>query len=184
MLVCSAPENTCAPAVGGILAGVLAWLLLFWISAAPLWAQEEEAAPAPPAAPSAVCGETPAAEPALSDVPVIYSSPGSAATPASGLTLRCLKIVGAHYVKASDIKKQMSMPLPPLIPIKKLIPGKAEKIPFNKEDLEADIDQIKLFYRTQGFYHAIVTPRINRKDGKVDVVLYIIEGPWVKVTSL
>ncbi len=184
MLVCSAPENTCAPAVGGILAGVLAWLLLFWISAAPLWAQEEEAAPAPAETPSQTCAPAPAAEPALSDVPVTYESPGSAAAPASGLTLHCFKIVGAHYVKASDIKKQMSMPLPPLIPIKKLIPGKAEKIPFNKEDLEADIDQIKLFYRTQGFYHATITPRINRKDGKVDVVLYIIEGPWVKVTSL
>ncbi|MFZ2089593.1 MAG: BamA/TamA family outer membrane protein, partial [Desulfobaccales bacterium] len=79
--------------------------------------------------------------------------------------------------KPRKLKKQMSMPLPSRVPIKK-------KPVFKKGDLEADIEQLKLFYRTQGFYHTRITPEIVPRDGQVDVTLKIEEGPWVKVTQV
>jgi outer membrane protein assembly complex protein YaeT len=93
------------------------------------------------------------------------------------LTLHSFKIEGAQTVSAGKLKKQMSMPLPSWIPFKK-------KPPFNKENLDADIEQLKLFYRTQGFYHTRITPEIVRIDGQVNVTLRIQEGPWVKVTQV
>jgi outer membrane protein insertion porin family len=93
------------------------------------------------------------------------------------LTLRSFKIEGAQTVKAGKLKKQMSMPLPSWIPLKK-------KPAFSQDNLIADIQQLKLFYRTQGFYHTRLTPEIVRRDGQVDVTLHIEEGPWVKVTQV
>ncbi len=93
------------------------------------------------------------------------------------LTLHSFKIEGAQTVSAAKLKKQMSIPLPSWVPFKK-------KPPFNKENLDADIEQLKLYYRTQGFYHTRITPEIVRKDGQVNVTLRIQEGPWVKVTQV
>lgn len=96
---------------------------------------------------------------------------------AAPLTLHSFKIEGAQAVKAGKIKKQMTMTLPSWSPLKK-------KPAFKKENLEADIEQLKLFYRTQGFYHARLTPAIVQRDGQVEVTLHIQEGPWVKVTQV
>ena len=98
-------------------------------------------------------------------------------TPEPYLTLRALKIVGADTVKAGKLKKQMTMPLPSWIPFKK-------KPPFKEEDLKADIEQLKLYYRTQGFYHATITPSIVRRDSEVDVTLTVNEGPPITVTRI
>jgi len=102
-----------------------------------------------------------------------------AAEPTSkpNLTLRSFKIVGAETVKAGQLKKQMTMPLPSWIPFKK-------KPQFKEEDLKADIRQLKLYYRTQGFYHATITPHIHRSDGQVDVTLQVNEGPPIRVTRV
>jgi outer membrane protein insertion porin family len=93
------------------------------------------------------------------------------------LTLHCFRIAGAETVKASTLKKQMTMPLPSWIPFKK-------KPAFNEEDLKADIQQLKLYYRTQGFYHATITPCIDRRDSQVDVTLKVNEGPPIMVTRI
>ena len=93
------------------------------------------------------------------------------------LTLRSFKIEGAQTVPASKLKKQMTMPLPSWIPFKK-------KPPFKEEDLKADIEQLKLYYRTQGFYHTRITPEIIRRDGQADVTLIIHEGLPVRVTQV
>jgi outer membrane protein insertion porin family len=98
-------------------------------------------------------------------------------TPEPYLTLRSFKIVGADTVKASQLKKQMTMPLPSWIPFKK-------KPLFKEEDLKADIEQLKLYYRTQGFYHATLTPSIDRRDSQVDVTLTVNEGPPITVTRI
>ena len=98
-------------------------------------------------------------------------------TPEPYLTLRSFKIVGADTVKAGKLKKQMTMPLPSWIPFKK-------KPPFKEEDLKADIEQLKLYYRTQGFYHATIKPSIVRRDSEVDVTLTVNEGPPITVTRI
>jgi outer membrane protein insertion porin family len=98
-------------------------------------------------------------------------------TPQPHLTLRSFRIVGAETVKASNLKKQMTMTLPSWIPFKK-------KPPFKEEDLKADIQQLKLYYRTQGFYHATITPSIDKSDGQVDVTLKVNEGPPIRVTRV
>lgn len=93
------------------------------------------------------------------------------------LTLQSFKIEGAETIKARQVKKQMGMPLPSIFPWKK-------KPVFKKSLLEADIEQLKIFYRTQGFYHTRITPKIHQINGQVDVTLHIDEGPWVKVTQV
>jgi outer membrane protein insertion porin family len=98
-------------------------------------------------------------------------------TPKPNLTLQSFKIVGANTVKASQLKKQMTMPLPSWIPFKK-------KPPFSEKDLKADIEQLKLYYRTQGFYHATITPNIDRRDSQANVTLKVNEGPPITVTRI
>jgi outer membrane protein assembly complex protein YaeT len=93
------------------------------------------------------------------------------------LTLQSFQIVGAETIKARQVKKQMTMTLPSRWPWKK-------KPAFRKAFLEADIVQLKLFYRTEGFYHTSITPDIQEKNGQVAVVLHITEGPWVRVTEV
>jgi outer membrane protein insertion porin family len=100
-----------------------------------------------------------------------------AAAPA--LTLRCFKIEGNQTIKTGQLRKQMSMPLPSWVPV----PLK-KRPPFSEDDLKAGIQQLKLFYRTQGFYHTRITPEICKRDGQVDVTLHIVEGPPIRVTDV
>jgi outer membrane protein assembly complex protein YaeT len=93
------------------------------------------------------------------------------------LILQSFEIVGADTIAAKKIRKQMTMSLPSIWPWKK-------KPVFKKDLLEADIAQLKVFYRTQGFYHTRITPEIHRQDSRVEVILYIHEGPWVRVTEV
>ncbi|MGQ9688630.1 MAG: autotransporter assembly complex protein TamA [Desulfobaccales bacterium] len=93
------------------------------------------------------------------------------------LTLSSLRIEGAAIVGAGPVRQQLSIPLPSLAPWR-------PRPPFKKEALDADIEQIKLFYRAQGFYHTQVTPRLVQKNGQVEVTLLIQEGPWVRVTRI
>ncbi|MEJ2091065.1 MAG: BamA/TamA family outer membrane protein [Syntrophobacterales bacterium] len=93
------------------------------------------------------------------------------------LILQSFEIVGAETINARKLKKQMTMPLPSIWPWRK-------KPEFRKDNLEADIAQLKAFYRTEGFYHAQITYDIHQHNGKVDVILYIQEGPPIKVTGI
>lgn len=111
---------------------------------------------------------------ALAWTPLLRAQETASQTP---LILQSFQIVGAETIKAGKIKKQMTMPLPSRWPWRK-------KPTFKKASLEADIEQLKVFYRTQGFYHTRITPDIHQKDGRVEVILHIHEGPWVKVTQL
>jgi outer membrane protein assembly complex protein YaeT len=107
------------------------------------------------------------------------AAPAAAQPPDStpSLTLRSFSIEGARVIKAREIRSQMTMPLPSLAPWRR-------RPVFKQEALEADIEQIKVFYRTQGFYHTRITPKIIQKNGQVAVTLRIQEGPWVKVTDI
>jgi outer membrane protein assembly complex protein YaeT len=71
----------------------------------------------------------------------------------------------------------MTMTLPSWVPFKR-------RPVFKDENLRADVEQLRLFYRTQGFYHARLTPEVVRRDGQVDVTLVIHEGPSVRVSAV
>ncbi len=92
--------------------------------------------------------------------------------------LHTLKITGAKTIPVKKLKEELSMPLPSRWPWKK-------PPVFKMEDLEADVDRLKAVYRRHGFYHTKITPQIHEtEDGRVDVQLTVVEGPWVEVTGV
>lgn len=92
--------------------------------------------------------------------------------------LRSLKITGAKTIPVKKIKEELTLPLPSRWPWKK-------PPIFKVEELETDLGRLKAFYRRQGFYHTSITTQIKETgDGRVDVVLNLTEGPWVKVTRV
>jgi outer membrane protein insertion porin family len=93
------------------------------------------------------------------------------------LTLRSLEIVGAETIPARTVRKQLTSPLPSIWPWKK-------SPAFRKDHLQGDIEQLKIFYRTQGFYHTRIIPEIQKRNGQVEVILHIDEGPPIKVTQI
>jgi len=87
--------------------------------------------------------------------------------------------VGAKIVPAKEIIKELSLKMPSFWPPWEKPP------PFRYQDLEYDIERLKLFYQRQGFYHTQITPEVNYgPGGAVDVTLKIHEGPWIKVTDI
>jgi outer membrane protein assembly complex protein YaeT len=92
-------------------------------------------------------------------------------------TLKSFDIVGAETIKPKEIKKQLTIPLPSIWPWKK-------DPAFQKANLQADVEQLKVFYRTEGFYHTRITYEVLKHDGEVSVTLYINEGPPIKVTQI
>lgn len=92
-------------------------------------------------------------------------------------TLKSFDIVGAETIKPKEIKKQLTISLPSILPWKK-------KPAFQEDQLQADLEQLKVFYKTEGFYHAKITYEVQRHDGGVDVILYVDEGPPIKVTQI
>lgn len=94
------------------------------------------------------------------------------------LKLRSLKITGNQIIPTKKIKEELTLTLPSPWPWKKLPP-------FRPKDLERDVERLQAFYQQQGFYHAQFTPKIHEDDkGRVEVVININEGPWVKVTDV
>lgn len=93
--------------------------------------------------------------------------------------MHCFTIQGNEIVKTSEIKKELSEKRPSLW---KFWQGKPE---FRRADLDYDVDRLKIYYRNQGFFHTVITPKVTpRGGGEVDVCLQIHEGPWVKVTNV
>jgi outer membrane protein assembly complex protein YaeT len=90
------------------------------------------------------------------------------------LVLRSLKIIGNKTVSKSQLRKEMTQPLPSWLPWKKLPK-------FHEDELEGDILRLKAYYQRQGFYHTGIIPEIDTRDGKVTVRLKITEGPFVRV---
>lgn len=91
-----------------------------------------------------------------------------------GPLLHSLKIIGAKLVPKKKLKAEMTMPLPSILPWKRLPV-------FKKDDLEGDLVRLKAYYQLQGFYHTEIVPKIETTDNKVNVELHITEGPYVQV---
>ncbi len=97
---------------------------------------------------------------------------------AAPLTLHALVIKGAKVVPAHQVREQLSFPLPSRWPWKKAPP-------FQPEDLENDLERLKIFYRRQGFYQAKIDSRLSIDErGRVSVLLSIDEGPWIRVREI
>ena len=103
---------------------------------------------------------------------------GAAPSPVEpeGPLLRSLKIIGAKTVPKKKLLTEMTMPMPSLLPWKKLPV-------FKEEELEGDILRLKMYYQRQGFYHTEIVPKIETKDNQVSVELHITEGPFVQVVQ-
>jgi outer membrane protein assembly complex protein YaeT len=94
------------------------------------------------------------------------------------LTLKRLTFTGNQLVSTKALKKEMTMPLPSFWPWKKL-PR------FKEGDLERDLGRLQAYYRTQGFFHTRITPRLQTNEKRqVTAELEIAEGPWVKVAAI
>ena len=92
--------------------------------------------------------------------------------------LRSLKITGAKIIPPKKLKEELTLPLPSRWPWKK-------PPVFKTEELETYLDRVKAFYRRQGFYHTQVTAKVQEtEEGQVDILLTVVEGPWVKVTKV
>lgn len=92
--------------------------------------------------------------------------------------LKSIKILGNIVIPDQTLKKQLSLPLPSLWPWKKLPV-------FTESALEFDVEQLKAFYRRQGFYHTEITTTI-REDARrrVEVAIQINEGPWIMTEAI
>jgi outer membrane protein assembly complex protein YaeT len=155
------------------------------------------AAPPPEAveAPAIPPASTPPGPPAIPALPESPATPGpatspprpaprSAATaitsvqPAAKLKLRSFDIVGNKVISTKDLKKELSERLPAFWP------PWGERPPFRPQDLEYDVERLKIYYRNHGFYHTEIKPEVNVSGDEVKVTLVIHEGPPVKVTDI
>jgi outer membrane protein assembly factor BamA len=107
--------------------------------------------------------------------------PGDAAdssTEEVPLYLKSLRILGNSIITEKVVKKQLTIPLPSIWPWKKLPP-------FKESELEFNVEQLKAFYRQQGFYHTEIITKIHQDAlRQVDVTIIIDEGPWIKTNSI
>lgn len=103
------------------------------------------------------------------------AAPQAAAPP---LTLVALEIRGAKIIPAAQVKEQLSLELPSRWPWRK-------PPAFRPEDLENDLERLKIFYRRQGFYHTSITSQLKVDEkGRVRVILQVEEGPFIRVNQI
>ncbi len=108
--------------------------------------------------------------------PATASSPFQ---PSTKPQLRSFHIVGNKTVSTKDIKKELSEKLPTFWP------PWGKPPPFRPQDLEYDVERLKIYYRNQGFYHTEIKPEVEYgPGGEVKVTMVIHEGPPVKVTDI
>ncbi len=94
------------------------------------------------------------------------------------LTLVAVEIRGAKIIPAAQVKDQLSLELPSRWPWKK-------PPPFRPEDLENDLERLKIFYRRQGFYHTTITSQLQvDEQGRVRAILQVEEGPFIRVNQI
>ncbi len=58
------------------------------------------------------------------------------------------------------------------------------KPPFSEEVLKEDIERIKEFYKSEGFLEVKVNYKVERKNGRHDIYIFIEEGPRYKLKDL
>ncbi len=58
------------------------------------------------------------------------------------------------------------------------------KPPFSEEILKDDIERIKEFYRSEGFLEVKVNYKVERKNGRHDIYIFIEEGPRYRLKEL
>jgi len=93
-------------------------------------------------------------------------------------TLKRVKFSGNKIISKRKLRKELTMTLPSRWPLKKLPL-------FKEEGLERDLNRLKAFYQKQGFFHAKITPKVQKdEEGRVTLTFNIKEGPWVKVASI
>ncbi len=97
--------------------------------------------------------------------------------PESPVTIRSLKINGAKAVPKKIIKEELITPLPSIWPWKK-------PPVFRPQELEDDLERLRVLYRRHGFYHARINSHVEIKDNQAEVQINIKEGPEVMVTKL
>lgn len=97
--------------------------------------------------------------------------------PEVSLTLRSMKITGAKAVPKKIILEELITPLPSIWPWKK-------PPVFRPQELEDDLERLRVMYRRYGFYHTRITPEVEIKDNRAVVKINIEEGPEVLVTKL
>ncbi len=103
-----------------------------------------------------------------------FAAAGPPPGEAAGPLLHSFKIIGAKLVPPKNLKAEMTMPLPSILPWKRL--------PVFKEDaLQGDLVRLKAYYERQGFYHTEIVPQVETTDHQVKVELHITEGPYVQV---
>jgi outer membrane protein assembly complex protein YaeT len=133
------------------------------------------------------------AEPVASEAMTVSSPPApasplpveppAAATvpsqPSAKPQLRSFHFVGNKTVGTKDLKKELSEKLPAFWP------PWGKPPPFQPQDLEYDVERLKIYYRNQGFYHTEIKPEVAYgPGGEVNVTLVIHEGPPIKITDI
>ncbi len=58
------------------------------------------------------------------------------------------------------------------------------KPPFSEEVLEEDIERIREFYKSEGFLEVKVDYKVEKKDGRHDIYIFIDEGPRYRLREL
>jgi outer membrane protein insertion porin family len=111
---------------------------------------------------TSLCGPLQAKEPqAVPEAPVLVS----------------LRIIGAKTIPAKKLKEELTIPLPSWLPWKK-------PPVFKKDELESDLQRLKDYYQSEGFYHAQIEAKIQTEDHQVRVELHVKEGPFVRIIQI
>jgi outer membrane protein assembly complex protein YaeT len=122
----------------------------------------------------------PSAPPAPAPPPPIEPPVATAPSQSSAKAkLRSFHFVGNKTVSTKDLKKELSEKLPAFWP------PWGKPPPFQPQDLEYDVERLKIYYRNQGFYHTEIKPEVAYgPGGEVNVTMVIHEGAPVIVTDI
>ncbi len=58
------------------------------------------------------------------------------------------------------------------------------KPPFSEEVLKEDIERIKEFYKSEGFLEVKIDYKVDKKDGRRDIYIFVEEGPRYRLKAL